>query len=89
MRNEMARIGEGIIAAGDGTYLPLKSWLPPEGAPQAVLLALHGFNDYSHAFALPAEYWRAHGMAVYAYDQRGFGANFHRGIWAGSRNLSR
>src|SRR3546814_12122903 len=37
---------------GDGTLLPLRTWAPPEGteAP-GVLLAPHGFNDYSNAFA--------------------------------------
>ena len=35
--------------ADDGTRLPLRSWLP-DGPPKAVILALHGFNDYSNAF---------------------------------------
>jgi acylglycerol lipase len=62
--------------------LPLRSWLP-DRAPEAVILALHGFNDYSNAFALPAPALVAQGVAIYAYDQRGFGAAPHRGHWAG------
>ena len=78
------------IRVSDGTQLPLKSWLPADGsAPKAVILALHGFNDYSHAFALAGEDVAAHGLALYAYDQRGFGANKPQGIWPAQDNLRR
>src|SRR5690242_15687277 len=40
--------GDGFVAA-DGQVLPLRKWLP-RGEIKAVILALHGFNDYSHAF---------------------------------------
>jgi acylglycerol lipase len=66
----------------DGVALPLRQWLP-EGPPAAIILALHGFNDYSNAFALPAPDLVAQGIALYAYDQRGFGGAPHRGRWAG------
>ena len=55
---------------------------------QAVLLAVHGFNDYSTAFDDPAEDWTAAGLLVYAYDQRGFGDTENRGIWAGTATLA-
>jgi alpha-beta hydrolase superfamily lysophospholipase len=45
---------------------------------------VHGFNDYSNAFAGFGEYAAAHGVAVYAYDQRGFGARFDAGFWPGT-----
>jgi alpha-beta hydrolase superfamily lysophospholipase len=54
-----------------------------------VIAALHGFNDYSNAFAAPAEDWRARGIATYAIDQRGFGAAPHRGLWPGTEALAR
>ena len=73
--------GDRFIAS-DGAALPLRSWLPA-GPPNAVVLALHGLNDYSNAFALPAPALVAQGIAVYAYDQRGFGAAPRRGRWAG------
>ena len=47
---------EGKIVQADGAILPLKTWLP-EGSPTAVIVALHGFNDYSNAFARPGAYW--------------------------------
>jgi len=56
---------------------------PDQGDPSAAIVALHGFNDYSAAFAAAARDWAADGVAVYAYDQRGFGANPNPGRWPG------
>jgi alpha-beta hydrolase superfamily lysophospholipase len=70
----------------DGAQLPLRSWLP-EGEPKAVVLAVHGINDYSHAFEMPAKIWAQAGIATYAYDQRGFGAAPLRGRWVGTYQL--
>src|SRR5712671_3973249 len=69
--------GDRLVAA-DGATLPLRRWLP-EGRPRAVVLALHGFNDYSNAFAGAGAGWAKNGIATYAYDQRGFGAAPGRG----------
>jgi acylglycerol lipase len=52
-----------------------------------VVVALHGFNDYSNAFAIPARAWVKDGIATYAYDQRGFGAAPDRGMWPGTQTL--
>jgi acylglycerol lipase len=72
----------------DGVDLPLRTWLPREEPyktqPKAVILALHGFNDYSAAFELPGHGLARRGYAVYAFDQRGFGQTPERGVWAGS-----
>ena len=73
--------------AEDGARLPLRRWLP-KTPPAAVILALHGFGDYSHAFATPATAWAARGIATYAYDQRGFGAAPGRGLWAGEGRMA-
>jgi len=70
----------------DGARLPLRSWLP-DGRVKATILALHGFNDYSNAFAGPAADWAEHGIATYAYDQRGFGEAPDRGYWVGAERL--
>jgi len=74
------------FVADDGTALPLKSWLP-DGKPRAVILALHGFNDYSNAFQDSGEEWAKHGIATFAYDQRGFGAAPDHGYWAGATRM--
>jgi alpha-beta hydrolase superfamily lysophospholipase len=79
-------IGDSFIA-DDGARLPLRKWLP-KNRVAAVILALHGFNDYSNAFAMPATIWAAHGIATYAYDQRGFGGAPERGLWPGEGRLA-
>ena len=76
------------IRMPDGARLPYRAWLPA-GQPQAILVVLHGFGDYSrNSFEIPAEMFTARGVGVYAYDQRGFGAAPHRGYWAGSATLA-
>lgn len=79
-------IREGAFFTGNGATLPLRSWLPARGRVKAVVIALHGFNDYSNAFTLPGEHLSHHGIALFAYDQRGFGETGARGIWGGEGN---
>jgi acylglycerol lipase len=78
----LPRFTASVFITTDGQRLPLRRWLPA-GRPKAVILALHGFNDYSNAFTGPAEEWARDGIATYAYDQRGFGAAPERGLWPG------
>ena len=59
----------------------------PTASPRRRSLAVHGINDYSNAFAIPAEQWAKDGIATYAYDQRGFGAAPERGRWVGTCQL--
>jgi len=75
------------LVAADGVKLPLKRWLPEGEEPKAIIVALHGMNDYSNAFAMPGPWWAEHGIATYAYDQRGFGRAPDRGIWPGTEAL--
>jgi alpha-beta hydrolase superfamily lysophospholipase len=82
VKNHTGEISSGIFTTADGINLPLRQWLP-DSEPKAVLIALHGFNDYSHFFERPGRFLRDHGIACFAYDQRGFGASPHRGLWAG------
>lgn len=95
-RLELAELTDSRAAAAfvadDGLALPLRAWLPQrEGEPtaaKAVVLALHGFNDHSGAFEAPAPALAARGLAVYAYDQRGFGAGENIGLWPGAARLA-
>jgi acylglycerol lipase len=73
--------------ADDGVRLPLRKWLP-KGRAVAVILALHGFGDYSNGFTIPAPLWAERGIATYAFDQRGFGGAPGRGLWAGEGRLA-
>jgi alpha-beta hydrolase superfamily lysophospholipase len=82
---------DSVFHTADGVDLPLREWLPWQGPakqkPLAVILALHGFNDYSAGLELPGHGLARRGFAVYAYDQRGFGATPQRGVWSGSEQL--
>lgn len=77
------RLEADRVVATDGAALPLSVWRP-QGTPRAVVLALHGFNDYRLAFAEVGPFLAARDIATYAYDQRGFGATEQRGIWPGT-----
>ncbi len=70
----------------DGYVLPMKTW-PSTDAPAAVVLAMHGFNDYSNAFDAAAHTFADNSITTYAIDQRGFGATKQRGIWAGDTTM--
>lgn len=81
-------LGLSEFVTADGLHLPVRRWTPAQ-APRAVVVALHGFNDYSNAFAAvpgapgTGPYLAAQGFAVLAYDQRGFGQAPRPGRWAG------
>ncbi|OFX07700.1 MAG: hypothetical protein A2516_05995 [Alphaproteobacteria bacterium RIFOXYD12_FULL_60_8] len=66
----------------DGMTLPVRKWMPTAW-PKGVVIALHGFNDYSNAFKESGAYLASKGLVVFAIDQRGFGRAPHRGLWAG------
>ncbi len=58
--------------------------LPPRPAdPWAVVIGLHGMNDYARTFEGAGPYWAERGVTTYAYDARGFGRSPNRGVWAG------
>ncbi|WP_018872398.1 alpha/beta fold hydrolase [Thioalkalivibrio sp. ALJ16] len=74
------------IRAADGDHLPLHRWGPEN--PERVVLALHGFNDHGGSMQALGEALAAHDIAVYAYDQRGFGATRNVGYWSGHRLMA-
>ena len=80
------RIDAHSFTASDGTDMPMRSWLPKD-KPKAVIVALHGFADYSNAFAKPAAWLATQGIATFAYDQRGFGAAPHVFHWSSAGTM--
>jgi acylglycerol lipase len=74
---------EDAVITADGARLPLYSWAA-KGKPRAIILALHGFNDYGTFIKAAGAFWAEQGITTYAYDQRGFGDAPNRGIWAGT-----
>jgi len=83
--------GETTFVAADGVELAIRRWPPVDAPapanPKVVVLALHGFNDYSNAFAMFGRWAAERDILVYAYDQRGFGATAWRGLWPGGGRL--
>ena len=77
----------GQIRMADDARLPLRIW-QPAGEPRAIVLGVHGFNDYSRAFEETGEFLAARGYTLYAYDQRGFGSTAQVGRWFGGMQLA-
>ncbi len=86
--NQNSRLTPNNAIMPDGAMLPIIYW-PSKKKTRAVLIALHGFNDHSGAYDSLAHILSKEGIAVYAYDQRGFGDAPGRGIWAGHEAMAK
>ena len=75
-----------VFHLSDGADIPARVW-SAQGAPRAVLLALHGFNDSRDAWESAGPVLAAQGITVVAPDVRGFGGTAERGRWAGHARL--
>tara|TARA_R110002110_G_scaffold179197_8_gene384605 strand:+ start:2870 stop:3883 length:1014 start_codon:yes stop_codon:yes gene_type:complete len=77
-----------VAVMPDGAALPMRVFTADH--PRAVVVALHGFNDYSAAFAAPGPgpWFAARGITLYAFDQRGFGRAPGHGLWAGDERMA-
>lgn len=77
--------GDTLISI-DGAALGLTAWRAD--APKAVVIAVHGMNDYAHGFeGLGAWLSQNRDITVYAYDQRGFGRSPDFGRWPGEETM--
>ena len=54
--------GENLVMA-DGAVLPMTIWRP-DGTPKAVILALHGFNDYGTFIKAAGAFFAKQGVAT-------------------------
>jgi len=77
------RLTDDAFVSFDGARLGVSHWDVPGGQPWAVIVGVHGMDDYANAFHLAAPVWASQGIATWAYDQRGFGRSPQRGVWAG------
>ncbi len=66
--------------------LPSQSWTP-DGKARAHIVGLHSFGDYNAAFCHLGPWFAQRGIAVHAYDQRGFGRTQENGHWAGTDRM--
>ena len=76
------QIAGEVFVARDGIRLPVSRWEAP-GRPRAIIIALHGMNDYANAFDAAGKTWAGQGITTLAFDQRGFGRGPDPGSWAG------
>ena len=76
------RLESDAFVSFDGARLGLTRWEAADGAPWAVIVGVHGMNDYANAFHLAGPVWAGQGITTLAYDQRGFGRSPARGRWA-------
>jgi alpha-beta hydrolase superfamily lysophospholipase len=81
------RLERDAVVSFDGARLGLTEWDAP-GEPWAVIVGVHGMNDYANAFHLAAPWWAEQGITTIAYDQRGFGRSPGRGVWAGDELMA-
>lgn len=79
-------ISEDTFIARDGARLPLSVWGPREN-PSTVVIAAHSFGEFRDAFALIGQKLASQNIAVWAFDQRGFGTAPHPGLWAGTETM--
>ncbi len=84
------RLEPDALISFDGARLPMTVWTANDASgvevePLAVVIGLHGFDDYAQSFVLAGPYWAAQGITTYAYDQRGHGRGDPqaRGVWGG------
>lgn len=73
-------------AAPLADYAYARYW-PAHQTSRGVVLALHGFNDHSGAFASLATELATAGFHVHAPDQAGFGRSPDAGRWPGEARL--
>jgi len=87
---QAATLSETEFITEDGYRLPISRFWPdtlPDGTPDGIVVALHGFNDYSKAFDGMCQYFVLKNLACIAYDQRGFGGTEFIGLWPGKGRL--
>ncbi|ATU71491.1 Monoglyceride lipase [Gluconacetobacter sp. SXCC-1] len=87
---ELARLvpADRVVDLTGVGRVPLRIW-NAHGREQAVILALHGFNDSRDAWERPAPALNAAGLTLVAPDLPGFGQTAQRGGWAGTDSLLR
>jgi acylglycerol lipase len=81
-----AFVDDGHWRSNDGYVLGMSQWQAER--PRAVIVALHGMNDYGQFIEAGAKHWQGRGITTYAYDQRGFGRTEGNGRWPGHEAMA-
>ncbi len=53
----------------------------PKNDYSNLILAIHGYNDYSNSFQIPGSYLSDHKIGITSFDLKGFGRNNNIGRW--------
>ena len=80
------QLHEDYALMNDGFRLPVRRWGNPVDQ-QAIILAVHGLNDYGLGFQSTGEYLAGKGISLLSYDQRGCGETTGPGYWHGSQRM--
>lgn len=64
---------EAWLPGWDGLNFYTRTYTPSTGAPRAALLFVHGFAEYIGRYEWAHGVYAARGVAVFTFDQRGFG----------------
>lgn len=79
-------LGKSVATETPPLSNTLRHW-SPDSEPDAVVLALHSFGDFSAAFAQLGPRFSESGLYLESYDQAGFGERQLEGRWAGEEQL--
>ncbi len=79
-------LNDNYVVMEDGYQLPVRRWNNANES-KAIVLAVHGLNDYSSGFDSTGKYLAERGVSLIAYDQRGFGDTTGHGYWHGSQRM--
>ena len=63
---------ESHFTTPDGANIYTQAWLP-DGAPQTIILIVHGLGDHSGRYGNYVEFFVPRGYALYSFDARGHG----------------
>ena len=67
------RQSDGVLRGVGGRRIFWRSWLPPDGNPQAIIAIVHGAGEHSGRYGEVAARLVSEGYGVYALDHRGHG----------------
>jgi len=79
-------LNQDMLIASDGREISVRRY--EASSPDAIIVAAHGFNDYSNAFDMAGPWFADRGVSLVALDQRGFGRTPNRGRWPGTDALA-
>jgi alpha-beta hydrolase superfamily lysophospholipase len=77
----------GLMPTNGDLDLVTQRWVPRDRPTRAAVALVHGYAEHSGRYDHVATYLNARGIAVYTYDQRGFGRSPGRRAYVSSFDL--